>query len=52
MPQMAPLLWFYLFIFFNICLLLFLIVNYFIKPFEKIVTASSHTFLKHKAWKL
>nr|YP_007474216.1 ATP synthase F0 subunit 8 [Opaepele loihi]AEX32606.1 ATP synthase F0 subunit 8 [Opaepele loihi] len=32
MPQMAPLLWLNLFLFFSIIFLFFLIVNYFIKP--------------------
>nr|YP_009176795.1 ATP synthase F0 subunit 8 [Portunus sanguinolentus]ALJ10994.1 ATP synthase F0 subunit 8 [Portunus sanguinolentus]ALK60817.1 ATP synthase F0 subunit 8 [Portunus sanguinolentus] len=36
MPQMAPLLWLYLYMFFLISLILFLVINYFIKPFEYI----------------
>nr|YP_010561856.1 ATP synthase F0 subunit 8 [Chionoecetes bairdi]UYX57817.1 ATP synthase F0 subunit 8 [Chionoecetes bairdi] len=52
MPQMAPLLWLYLFMFFNICLLLYLTVNYFIKPFEKIMTLPDNKILNQKPWEL
>nr|YP_009544450.1 ATP synthase F0 subunit 8 [Lupocycloporus gracilimanus]AYW03837.1 ATP synthase F0 subunit 8 [Lupocycloporus gracilimanus] len=36
MPQMAPLLWLYLYMFFLLSFIVFLTLNYFIKPFEKI----------------
>nr|YP_009646687.1 ATP synthase F0 subunit 8 [Alvinocaris longirostris]AEX32632.1 ATP synthase F0 subunit 8 [Alvinocaris longirostris]WQG15282.1 ATP synthase F0 subunit 8 [Alvinocaris longirostris]BAO52798.1 ATP synthase F0 subunit 8 [Alvinocaris longirostris] len=32
MPQMAPLLWLNLFLFFSVIFLFFLIINFFIKP--------------------
>nr|YP_009231706.1 ATP synthase F0 subunit 8 [Moloha majora]ALZ50224.1 ATPase 8 [Moloha majora] len=35
MPQMAPLMWLYLMIFFIMSLLLFMMMNYFIKPYQK-----------------
>nr|BDL61443.1 ATPase F0 subunit 8 [Ilyograpsus nodulosus] len=35
MPQMAPILWFPMFMFFLSAFFLFLILNYFIKPFNK-----------------
>nr|UEK25888.1 ATP synthase F0 subunit 8 [Thalamita sima] len=36
MPQMAPLMWLYLYGFFLAALVVFMSINYFIKPFEKI----------------
>uniref|UniRef100_UPI0030E38679 ATP synthase F0 subunit 8 n=1 Tax=Ocypode rotundata TaxID=1844313 RepID=UPI0030E38679 len=52
MPQMAPILWAPLFIFFILSLSLFFMLNYFIKPFEKKSTTllDSHSTFKH--WKL
>nr|AGY61258.1 ATP synthase F0 subunit 8 [Halocaridina rubra] len=35
MPQMAPLMWLNLFAFFSASFLLFMIMNYFLKPFPK-----------------
>nr|YP_010579366.1 ATP synthase F0 subunit 8 [Thalamita integra]UEV85598.1 ATP synthase F0 subunit 8 [Thalamita integra] len=35
MPQMAPLMWLYLYVFFLVSLILFMSINYFIKPFQK-----------------
>nr|YP_009439691.1 ATP synthase F0 subunit 8 [Charybdis natator]ATG83211.1 ATP synthase F0 subunit 8 [Charybdis natator] len=35
MPQMAPLLWLYLYCFFLLSLIIFMSINYFIKPYEK-----------------
>nr|QUB01577.1 ATP synthase F0 subunit 8 [Venitus latreillei] len=52
MPQMAPILWLPMFIFFLLFLYIFIIMNYYIKPFNKIQTFSheSTPILKH--WKL
>nr|YP_003204788.1 ATP synthase F0 subunit 8 [Charybdis japonica]ACJ49886.1 ATP synthase F0 subunit 8 [Charybdis japonica]UEK25875.1 ATP synthase F0 subunit 8 [Charybdis japonica] len=36
MPQMAPLMWLYLYCFFLLSLIVFMSINYFIKPYEKI----------------
>ncbi|YP_002808565.1 ATP synthase F0 subunit 8 (mitochondrion) [Scylla paramamosain] len=36
MPQMAPMLWFYLYFFFLFTFIIFVSLNYFFKPFEKI----------------
>nr|QOW83851.1 ATP synthase F0 subunit 8 [Austinograea sp. PX-2020] len=52
MPQMAPLLWLYLFMFFLASLMLFLVLNYFISPFEKISTTLLTTHKPQKPWKL
>nr|YP_003359513.1 ATP synthase F0 subunit 8 [Gandalfus yunohana]ACC62347.1 ATP synthase F0 subunit 8 [Gandalfus yunohana] len=52
MPQMAPLLWFYLYLFFLISLMLFLMMNYFLIPFKKISTPTLTTHKFHKSWKL
>nr|YP_009002492.1 ATP synthase F0 subunit 8 [Chaceon granulatus]BAO48248.1 ATPase8 [Chaceon granulatus] len=52
MPQMAPLMWLCLYIFFLLCLMLFMTTNHFIKPFEKI---NSEVMLSHSVqspWKL
>nr|YP_009468688.1 ATP synthase F0 subunit 8 [Monomia gladiator]AVA09748.1 ATP synthase F0 subunit 8 [Monomia gladiator] len=53
MPQMAPLLWLYLYFFFLLSLILFLSINYFIKPYQKMDHKSimSHTSPKF-TWKL
>nr|YP_010998689.1 ATP synthase F0 subunit 8 [Ocypode sinensis]WPM86849.1 ATP synthase F0 subunit 8 [Ocypode sinensis] len=52
MPQMAPILWAPLFIFFVLSLSLFFLLNYFIKPFEKksLILNHSTSYVKH--WKL
>nr|YP_009747689.1 ATP synthase F0 subunit 8 [Ocypode stimpsoni]QII89379.1 ATP synthase F0 subunit 8 [Ocypode stimpsoni] len=52
MPQMAPIMWAPLFIFFVMSLLLFFMINYFIKPFEKkgVSLLDSTPTIKH--WKL
>nr|YP_009498515.1 ATP synthase F0 subunit 8 [Parasesarma pictum]AWK60828.1 ATP synthase F0 subunit 8 [Parasesarma pictum] len=52
MPQMAPLYWLYLFIFFLFTLLLFFMMNYFIKPFNSISPVSHETKFIFKSWKL
>nr|QDO72155.1 ATP synthase F0 subunit 8 [Pandalus japonicus] len=36
MPQMAPLMWLNLYGFFTLMFLLFIIINYYIKPIKKI----------------
>nr|YP_009525742.1 ATP synthase F0 subunit 8 [Orithyia sinica]AXS67516.1 ATP synthase F0 subunit 8 [Orithyia sinica] len=51
MPQMAPLMWLYLFFFFITTLMLFITITYFIKPFEKIEVISSIIQIKEKSWK-
>nr|YP_010164059.1 ATP synthase F0 subunit 8 [Nanhaipotamon hongkongense]QRK27348.1 ATP synthase F0 subunit 8 [Nanhaipotamon hongkongense] len=52
MPQMAPLLWLFMFIFFILSLMMFLILNYFIKPFKiySFLNSSHNTPLP--LWKL
>nr|QVL28859.1 ATP synthase F0 subunit 8 [Pandalus prensor] len=35
MPQMAPLMWLNLYSFFTLVFLLFIIINYYTKPFKK-----------------
>nr|YP_009239898.1 ATP synthase F0 subunit 8 [Grapsus tenuicrustatus]AMN14532.1 ATP synthase F0 subunit 8 [Grapsus tenuicrustatus] len=52
MPQMAPLYWLYLFVFFLLTFFIFLTLNYFIKPFEKVSSPSSSYSLEFKNWKL
>nr|YP_010160570.1 ATP synthase F0 subunit 8 [Grapsus albolineatus]QRH17763.1 ATP synthase F0 subunit 8 [Grapsus albolineatus]UBD09492.1 ATP synthase F0 subunit 8 [Grapsus albolineatus]UKS08541.1 ATP synthase F0 subunit 8 [Grapsus albolineatus]UYC29005.1 ATP synthase F0 subunit 8 [Grapsus albolineatus] len=52
MPQMAPLYWLYLFVFFIVSFFLFLSLNYFIKPFDKLDLTHSPQDLKFKIWKL
>nr|AIK66983.1 ATPase subunit 8 [Ranina ranina] len=51
MPQMAPLLWLYLFSFFLISLFLFMIMNYFITPYSKVEAPSLKTLKTDKDWK-
>nr|YP_003289017.1 ATP synthase F0 subunit 8 [Xenograpsus testudinatus]ACF08703.1 ATP synthase F0 subunit 8 [Xenograpsus testudinatus] len=52
MPQMAPLYWLYLFFFFLIMLSLFLVLTFFIKPFD-MKSSTLHTNpLQYKHWKL
>nr|UAM92179.1 ATP synthase F0 subunit 8 [Geosesarma faustum] len=52
MPQMAPLYWLYLFIFFLLMLLLFVMLNYYIKPFNNITLTSINNKIFSKHWKL
>nr|YP_002808526.1 ATP synthase F0 subunit 8 [Scylla olivacea]ACO07206.1 ATP synthase F0 subunit 8 [Scylla olivacea]ADK72513.1 ATP synthase F0 subunit 8 [Scylla serrata] len=53
MPQMAPLLWLYLFFFFLLTFIIFISLNYFFKPFEKIDFKASHSHVTpQSAWKL
>nr|YP_009558816.1 ATP synthase F0 subunit 8 [Nanosesarma minutum]QBA83265.1 ATP synthase F0 subunit 8 [Nanosesarma minutum] len=52
MPQMAPLYWLYLFLFFSIILMLFFIMNFFIKPFNYISSISYNIKPISKSWKL
>nr|YP_009509607.1 ATP synthase F0 subunit 8 [Epixanthus frontalis]AUN45024.1 ATP synthase F0 subunit 8 [Epixanthus frontalis] len=52
MPQMAPLLWLYLFFFFLTSLILVLILNFFIKPFETITPPTHSVSATQKLWKL
>nr|QGT77273.1 ATP synthase F0 subunit 8 [Apotamonautes hainanensis] len=52
MPQMSPLFWLSLFFFFLFSLMLFLMMNYFIKPFKSFsYLPSSYPFSK-LLWKL
>nr|YP_010374014.1 ATP synthase F0 subunit 8 [Episesarma lafondii]QJH91608.1 ATP synthase F0 subunit 8 [Episesarma lafondii] len=52
MPQMAPLYWLYLFVFFLLIFLLFFMLTYFIKPFNNMspITLDKKSF--SKSWKL
>nr|YP_009503178.1 ATP synthase F0 subunit 8 [Dotilla wichmanni]AXA13780.1 ATP synthase F0 subunit 8 [Dotilla wichmanni] len=52
MPQMAPLYWLYLLFFFLFIFCLFLIMNYFIKPFNYMTSSYSPTPTTFKSWKL
>nr|YP_009649172.1 ATP synthase F0 subunit 8 [Ovalipes punctatus]QDA22797.1 ATP synthase F0 subunit 8 [Ovalipes punctatus] len=52
MPQMAPLMWLYLYCFFLLSLLFFLIINHFIKPYDKISNKISSTTSIQTPWKL
>nr|YP_086831.1 ATP synthase F0 subunit 8 [Callinectes sapidus]AAR16546.1 ATP synthase F0 subunit 8 [Callinectes sapidus]QCQ20620.1 ATP synthase subunit 8 [Callinectes sapidus]QCQ20633.1 ATP synthase subunit 8 [Callinectes sapidus]QCQ20646.1 ATP synthase subunit 8 [Callinectes sapidus]QCQ20659.1 ATP synthase subunit 8 [Callinectes sapidus] len=53
MPQMAPLLWLYLYFFFLISFVIFISMNYFIKPFETTDSSSvSKASLQQLNWKL
>nr|YP_010164098.1 ATP synthase F0 subunit 8 [Cardisoma armatum]QRK27413.1 ATP synthase F0 subunit 8 [Cardisoma armatum] len=52
MPQMAPLYWLYLFSFFLFSLTLFFVLNYFIKPFDKMPSLSYDNKIYFKPWKL
>nr|QGT77364.1 ATP synthase F0 subunit 8 [Parapotamon spinescens] len=52
MPQMFPMFWLCLLLFFLFSLMLFLLLNYFIKPF-KMLNLNSHSLLHSKLpWKL
>nr|YP_009749693.1 ATP synthase F0 subunit 8 [Sinolapotamon patellifer]QII91827.1 ATP synthase F0 subunit 8 [Sinolapotamon patellifer] len=52
MPQMSPLFWLILFPFFLISLLLFLMINYFIKPFKMFPFSSLSYSISPYFWKL
>nr|BDL61456.1 ATPase F0 subunit 8 [Indopinnixa haematosticta] len=52
MPQMAPLYWLYLFCFFLSMLLTFMILNYFLPPYNKTNISHLESSSKHKSWKL
>nr|YP_010384979.1 ATP synthase F0 subunit 8 [Xenophthalmus pinnotheroides]UPL64989.1 ATP synthase F0 subunit 8 [Xenophthalmus pinnotheroides] len=52
MPQMAPMYWLYLFAFFITVLMLFLMMNYFIKPFNHMKHDASSLPTQFKHWKL
>nr|ASA39492.1 ATP synthase F0 subunit 8 [Typhlatya sp. JR2016] len=51
MPQMAPLLWLYLFIFFSLSLVLFFIMTYFLAPSSKAKLASPSAKAEQLNWK-
>nr|YP_009406956.1 ATP synthase F0 subunit 8 [Typhlatya mitchelli]ASA39479.1 ATP synthase F0 subunit 8 [Typhlatya mitchelli] len=51
MPQMAPLLWLNLFIFFCSSLILFFIFNYFLPPLTKMKPSPKHQTTKELNWK-
>nr|YP_009159467.1 ATP synthase F0 subunit 8 [Paratya australiensis]AKQ09512.1 ATP synthase F0 subunit 8 [Paratya australiensis] len=51
MPQMAPLLWLNLFIFFSISFMFFLILNYFLKTPHKMESPSSDVMSPNLNWK-
>nr|QFQ01321.1 ATP synthase F0 subunit 8 [Acanthephyra smithi] len=51
MPQMAPLLWLNLFLFFSSVFILFLISNYFIKTPPKMEAAPTQAPQKKLNWK-
>nr|YP_009864981.1 ATP synthase F0 subunit 8 [Daldorfia horrida]QKE42619.1 ATP synthase F0 subunit 8 [Daldorfia horrida] len=52
MPQMGPLLWLYLYFFFLISFLLFLFLNFYIKPFESTSSLVKSQYMTQKPWKL
>nr|YP_009251027.1 ATP synthase F0 subunit 8 [Pyrhila pisum]AMY96223.1 ATP synthase F0 subunit 8 [Pyrhila pisum] len=51
MPQMAPLMWSYLFLYFIIVLILFITMNYFMKIYYPSLTSKFMKFY-FKLWKL
>nr|YP_009406995.1 ATP synthase F0 subunit 8 [Typhlopatsa pauliani]ASA39531.1 ATP synthase F0 subunit 8 [Typhlopatsa pauliani] len=51
MPQMSPLLWFNLFIFFSVTFMLFFIINYFLPPFTKTNLPTKMSKMKKLSWK-
>nr|YP_009406943.1 ATP synthase F0 subunit 8 [Typhlatya galapagensis]ASA39466.1 ATP synthase F0 subunit 8 [Typhlatya galapagensis] len=51
MPQMAPLMWFNLFVFFSVTLILFFIMNHFLKPYYKIHLPTLAIKFKKLNWK-
>nr|YP_009509581.1 ATP synthase F0 subunit 8 [Pilumnus vespertilio]AUN44998.1 ATP synthase F0 subunit 8 [Pilumnus vespertilio] len=52
MPQMSPLLWLPLYLFFLTALMLFLVLNYFIKPFEIMNSSNPSENVNQPSWKL
>nr|YP_009731820.1 ATP synthase F0 subunit 8 [Macrophthalmus pacificus]QHR85458.1 ATP synthase F0 subunit 8 [Macrophthalmus pacificus] len=52
MPQMAPILWLPMFLFFILFLYIFIILNFFIKPFNKIQPIEYKLNPTFKSWKL
>nr|YP_010572967.1 ATP synthase F0 subunit 8 [Potamon fluviatile]UZH44825.1 ATP synthase subunit 8 [Potamon fluviatile] len=52
MPQMAPLFWLSLLFFFILTLMLFLVLNYFIKPFKTFSISSISYYFPKPSWKL
>nr|YP_009627360.1 ATP synthase F0 subunit 8 [Metopograpsus frontalis]QCC70812.1 ATP synthase F0 subunit 8 [Metopograpsus frontalis] len=52
MPQMAPLYWLYMYIFFLFVLSLFFMLTFFIKPFDKMQSDHSSIKTYSKLWKL
>nr|YP_010952738.1 ATP synthase F0 subunit 8 [Domecia hispida]WMQ53158.1 ATP synthase F0 subunit 8 [Domecia hispida] len=52
MPQMAPMMWSWLFLFFIVCFLLFFMMNYFISPITQIHFKVEQLFTSKKNWKL
>nr|YP_010385005.1 ATP synthase F0 subunit 8 [Asthenognathus inaequipes]UPL65015.1 ATP synthase F0 subunit 8 [Asthenognathus inaequipes] len=53
MPQMAPIYWLFMFLFFLMSLMLFFMLNYFLKPFNKIfLLTDNKKTLNSKYWKL
>nr|YP_009503165.1 ATP synthase F0 subunit 8 [Gaetice depressus]AXA13767.1 ATP synthase F0 subunit 8 [Gaetice depressus]UKU07866.1 ATP synthase F0 subunit 8 [Gaetice depressus] len=53
MPQMAPIYWLFMFFLFLSSLLLFFMLNYFLKPFSKVVFLTDNKKTStYKHWKL
>nr|YP_010564483.1 ATP synthase F0 subunit 8 [Pilumnopeus makianus]UZA47109.1 ATP synthase F0 subunit 8 [Pilumnopeus makianus] len=52
MPQMSPLMWLPLYFFFLFSLILFLMLNYFIKPYENINSPKLSNQIDQPFWKL
>nr|UNI92558.1 ATP synthase F0 subunit 8 [Euplax sp.] len=52
MPQMAPIMWLPMFIFFLLFLYTFIVMNFYIKPFNKIMTTKYDSNPPSKHWKL
>nr|QOW08835.1 ATP synthase subunit 8 [Carpilius convexus] len=52
MPQMAPLMWLCLYFFFILSLFLFMILTYYIKPFEPTLFSPTPLQMTQKPWKL
>nr|BDL61392.1 ATPase F0 subunit 8 [Percnon planissimum] len=52
MPQMAPLYWLLLLFWFLLALLLFFVLNYSLKPYEKKLSLTSDITPTYKLWKL
>nr|YP_009406969.1 ATP synthase F0 subunit 8 [Stygiocaris lancifera]ASA39505.1 ATP synthase F0 subunit 8 [Stygiocaris lancifera] len=51
MPQMGPLLWLNLFIFFSMSFMLFFVINYFLPPFSKMSPVTSPDKPETLNWK-